>query len=52
VAARLAKSDAWRDTAERVHQIKKHFDLSGTTLKEFIYRHFPEVSTATWGRRL
>jgi hypothetical protein len=52
VATRLASSDPWRETTERVQQIKKHFDLSGSTLKDFIYRHFPEVASATWGRRL
>jgi len=52
VAARLATTDAWNDTATRAQQIKKHFDLTGTWLKEFVYRHFPEVAGATWGRKL
>ncbi|MBI4190780.1 MAG: hypothetical protein HY525_09605 [Betaproteobacteria bacterium] len=52
VATRLASSEPWRDTAARVRELKTHFDLRGTTLKEFIYRHFPEVASATWGRRL
>ena len=32
--------------------LKRHFDLSGSTLKDFIYEHFPEVSSANWGTRL
>lgn len=52
VAARLARTDAWGATAQRAQQIKRHFDLGGTTLKQFIYRHFPEVAGATWGQKL
>ena len=49
VATALQKEPAWLDVAQRVDILRKHFDLSGTSLKKFIYEHFPEVTRATWG---
>ena len=52
VAQALAANDAWREIAARTHLLKRHFDLTGTTLKAFIYKHFPEVVAASWGEKL
>jgi hypothetical protein len=48
-AARLAAHEAWSETAAKAAILKNHFDLQGTTLKKFIYQHFPEVTSASWG---
>jgi len=52
VAERLRNESAWQEVAARVDRLKKHLDLSGTTLKKFIYDNFPEVSQAVWGQTL
>lgn len=52
VARGLAGTDAWRPVAESAGLLRKHFDLSGTSLKEFVYKHFPEVTQASWGEEL
>lgn len=52
VAQALAKEKSWLETSARIKLLKKNFDLSGTTLKNFIYQHFPEVTSASWGQNL
>ncbi|MYB17315.1 MAG: hypothetical protein F4X41_09875 [Chloroflexi bacterium] len=52
IAVAIGDEAAWRDTADRIKLLRRHFDLSGTNLKNFIYRHFPEVTRATWGESL
>ena len=52
MAAALKSEPAWHDTAGRIEDLRQHFDLSGATLKKFIYENFPEVSQATWGQVL
>jgi hypothetical protein len=49
IAGRLAADDSWSETMQRVLLLKKHLNLNGTKLKEFIYQHFPEVTAASWG---
>lgn len=51
-ASRLAKENSWRPTVKMIRLLKRHLDLSGTNLKDFIYEHFPEVSKAEWGTKL
>jgi hypothetical protein len=51
-AADLASHEAWESTQSRCKLVKRHFDLQGTTLKTFIYEHFPEVGSARWGEAL
>ncbi len=48
----LAKTDVWKQTSHATRLLRKHLDLSGSRLKEFVYEHFPEVAGAEWGRRL
>ena len=43
---------AWNETSERVELLRKHFNLSGASLKKFIYENFPEVTQAKWGQSL
>lgn len=52
LASTLAKNEEWQPIAERAALLKRHFDLSGTRLKNFIYENFPEVTNATWGEPL
>jgi hypothetical protein len=52
VARALAKTDAWKPTWHATRLLRRHLDLTGTRLKEFVYEHFPEVAGAEWGRRL
>ncbi len=48
----LASHDAWESTQSRCKLVKRHLDLQGSTLKDFVYAHFPEVSSARWGEEL
>lgn len=52
LADKFADTEPWKPTAQCARLLRRNFDLSGTALKEFIYRHFPEVSGANWGERL
>lgn len=52
LSAQLGREEAWIDTSNRVKLLRIHFDLSGTTLKKFVYEHFPEVTRANWGQPL
>ncbi len=52
IAKALAKEDSWSETSLRIKLLKQNFNLSGSTLKDFIYKHFPEVTSASWGQEL
>jgi hypothetical protein len=45
----LARTVAWQDVAQRTRLLKRHFGpVTGTFMKDFVYRHFPEVAQAGW----
>ena len=52
IADQLKGEPAWVDTSARIELLRRHFDLSGATLKKLIYDNFPEVTQATWGQSL
>lgn len=52
IAKALAKEESWSETNVRVKLLKQNFNLSGNALKDFIYQHFPEVTSASWGQKL
>lgn len=52
LAVNLVEEESWQETWERIELLKSHFDLSGNSLKKFIYKHFPEVTGASWGSEL
>jgi hypothetical protein len=52
LAQQLGDTEAWEPIVESIALLRRHFDLSGTTLKTFIYDHFPEVTQARWGEEL
>lgn len=52
VAHELAGADAWKDVALRVSLLKRHFNLTGSRLKDLVYETFPEVTNAAWGEEL
>ena len=52
VATAIQEEPAWVEVSERASTLRRNFDLTGTTLKKFIYEHFPEVTQAHWGQPL
>lgn len=52
VSAGLEDEPIWKSTKEGVTLLRRHFNLTGTTLKNFIYTNFPEVTQAKWGETL
>lgn len=52
LAGRLAIDPAWSPVAERCRVLRTHFDLTGNSLKNFMYANFPEVVGARWGEEL
>ncbi|MFC8727588.1 hypothetical protein [Streptomyces bacillaris] len=52
VARALADSESWRPVRDRAVLLRRHFDLTGTTLKDLIYQSFPDIVEADWGAQL
>lgn len=52
LAMELIEEESWQETWKRIELLKSHFDLTGNSLKNFIYTHFPEVTGASWGEEL
>jgi hypothetical protein len=52
ISKALAKEASWSETNVRVKLLKQNFNLSGNALKDFIYKYFPEVTSASWGQKL
>ena len=52
LAKKLKQEEEWKEVSYRTRLLKKHLDLSGTGLKDFVYDNFPEVTQATWGEKL
>lgn len=52
IARDLSSEEVWQDTAIKIALIKKHLNLSGSSLKKFIYEQFPEITRASWGQSL
>lgn len=51
-ADKLAESEAFADVVERAQILKRHFDLSATTLMKFVYETFPEISGMKLGQEI
>lgn len=49
VANDLRSDESWQPVADRTRILKRNFDVTGKFLKDFIYQHFPEVTSASWG---
>jgi DNA-binding PadR family transcriptional regulator len=52
LAKEIRTEDSWQETVSRIKILEKNFNLTGTKLKEFVYKHFPEVTGASWGQKL
>ncbi len=52
IAKKIYAEPVWAETASRLELLLKHLNLQGTTLRKFIYKHFPEVTRASWGEIL
>lgn len=48
LAGHMRDEQSWSTTANAIKLLRRHFNLSGTTLKRHIYDWFPEVSQARW----
>ncbi len=45
----LKAQENFQKYKERAKLLKRHFDRSGTYLKEFIYEHFPSILSLNYG---
>jgi hypothetical protein len=52
ISSDLSQEEVWQDTTRRLDLLRKYLNLSGSTLKQFIYKYFPEVTRASWGQSL
>jgi hypothetical protein len=53
LASEIGHTPAWATINERAGRLRTTFGtVTGTTMKNFIYKHFPEVSNAQWGEEL
>ncbi|MEU8833490.1 hypothetical protein [Streptomyces sp900116325] len=52
IALALAETESWRPVRDRARLLRRHFDLSGTKLKDLIYETFPDIVEADWGTHL
>ncbi len=52
LAEEVSKIESWELIFSRTRLLKRHLNLSGSSLKKFIYDNFPEVSGAQWGTEL
>ena len=52
LAARMRSESAWEEVSEATRLLKRHLNMAGNTLKNFIYDHFPEVASARWTEEL
>lgn len=48
----LTEDQLWKQVDERSRVLKRHLNLTGTFLKKFIYKEFPEVTNASWGEEI
>jgi hypothetical protein len=48
LAVRMRHEPSWATTANAIALLRRHFNLSGATLKRLVYEWFPEVREARW----
>lgn len=49
IAKLLRQEPSWADMSSKLSLLKRKLNLAGTTLKNFIYENFPEITKASWG---
>lgn len=49
MAEELKEDQAFIDLSARAQLLKRHLNLGGTSLMQFVYEHFPEVATLRLG---
>jgi len=49
---KLSHDDNFMDVAYRALLLKRHFDMGGTRLKNFIYETFPEIASLNLGEEI
>jgi hypothetical protein len=52
LASHMRADPAWRPIDASTRLLRRHFNLAGSTLKNFVYQHFPEVGSARWNEAL
>lgn len=49
---RLLEDESWVEYQARAALLKRHFDVSGETLKKLVYSLFPDIAGSSWGRSI
>lgn len=52
LAARMRAEPAWQSVDASTRLLRRHFNMTGTSLKTFVYNTFPEVGSARWNEEL
>ncbi len=52
LASHVREEPAWQSLEASTRLLRRHFNMAGTTLKNFIYKTFPEVGSARWNEEL
>jgi hypothetical protein len=52
IVSLINKEPVWQEIIQKLKLLKNHLNLTGTTLKKFIYDNFPEITKANWGESL
>jgi hypothetical protein len=52
LASRMRTDPSWVPIDASTRLLRKHLNLTGSTLKKFVYDNFPEVGSARWNEPL
>ena len=52
LARTMRANPAWMKVSTSTGLLRRHFNMSGSSLKRFVYDHFPEVASASWTEKL
>ncbi len=52
LAATMRSDPSWQQTDASTRLLRRHFNQAGSTLKDFVYKTFPEVAQAGWREKL
>lgn len=49
---RLLEDESWAEYQARATLLRRHFDVSGESLKKLVYSLFPDIAGLSWGRSI
>jgi hypothetical protein len=52
LASAISDEDAWGPLRERARVARRHFDYTGTSLKNWLYEAIPEMANSDWNEEL